>query len=237
MKVLIVEDEYTIALNTQLQLEDGGHSVTGIADNYDEIIEILQEDTPDIILMDINLGSDESGIDIARKLKKIIQVPVIFLSAYSDDQTVQQALKQRPFGYLVKPYKKEDLLIALQVARIKWLEENTTIEEFEKEEEVDYIFFPNGREIIKLYFNEILFLQAMDNYTVIRTEKEKIVVLGYLSAVEEKINHADLVQSHRSYYVNKAKIKSIKSNTIFIEDFEIPIGRSYKQKIINSLQI
>lgn len=236
MKILIVEDEFTIALNTEMMLKENGHSVIGITDNLTDVLSLIVEEIPDVILMDINLGEGDSGIDIARKLKKIIQVPIIFLSAYSDTKTVTEALGERPFGYLVKPYKKEDLLIAIQVAKTNWLASVETVQDFQKDDSSsEYIFIQDGSKVIKLHLEDLLFLQAMDNYTIVQTSKEKIIVSSYLSVIAEKFNLPFLVQNHRSYYVNINNINYIDGNMIHIANFKIPISRSFRQNFIDRL--
>lgn len=237
MKLLIVEDEFAIAMNTELQLKTKGYEVIGIANDFNSIISIITEDTPDLILMDINLGDGGNGIDIARKLKKFFHVPVVFLSAYSDNQTVSDALETEPFGYLVKPYKIEDLDIAIKIARNNWiqkLEDTAQLHEHKKDE---FIFLQSGSKVVKTRYEEILFLQALDNYTIIQTKNNKIIVSDYLSGITKKINHPSLLQTHRSYYVNKENIDSVNGNTVYIGNFEIPISRSNRQDFLDRLKL
>ena len=235
--MLIVEDEFAIAMNTELQLKTKGYEVIGIANDFNSIISIITEDTPDLILMDINLGDGGNGIDIARKLKKFFHVPVVFLSAYSDNQTVSDALETEPFGYLVKPYKIEDLDIAIKIARNNWiqkLEDTAQLHEHKKDE---FIFLQSGSKVVKTRYEEILFLQALDNYTIIQTKNNKIIVSDYLSGITKKINHPSLLQTHRSYYVNKENIDSVNGNTVYIGNFEIPISRSNRQDFLDRLKL
>lgn len=237
MKLLIVEDEFAIAMNTELQLKTKGYEVIGIANDFNSIISIITEDTPDLILMDINLGDGGNGIDIARKLKKFFHVPVVFLSAYSDNQTVSDVLETEPFGYLVKPYKIEDLDIAIKIARNNWiqkLEDTAQLHEHKKDE---FIFLQSGSKVVKTRYEEILFLQALDNYTIIQTKNNKIIVSDYLSGITKKINHPSLLQTHRSYYVNKENIDSVNGNTVYIGNFEIPISRSNRQDFLDRLKL
>lgn len=237
MKIIIVEDEFAIAMDTEMKLNAAGHSVIGIAQDFTSLMELIAEETPDIILMDINLGEGGNGIDIAKKLKKIVQVPVVFLSAYSNPEVVSEALEAEPFGYLVKPYKVEDLLLTIQVARSQWLSK-LNLSEIKKDEVFrDSFYVQSGSKLIKIENSEVLFLQALDNYSIIQTTKNKIVVSSYLSQLAEKFNSPDFFQVHRSYVVNLRNIESIDGNTIYTGKFEIPVSRSNKAGLMSKLNL
>jgi DNA-binding LytR/AlgR family response regulator len=237
MKVIIVEDEYTIALDTEMKLSVQGFQVLGIATDFASLMELIAEDTPDIILMDINLGEGGNGIEIAKKLKKIISVPIVFLSAYSNPEVVSAALETEPFGYLVKPYKIEDLVITMQLAKTQWLSK-LAVNEFKADSETaDSVYVQSGSKLVKIDLAEILFLQALDNYSIIQTEKNKIVVSLYLSQLAEKFPSGQFYQIHRSYVVNLKNIQSIDGNTVHIGKFEIPVSRSNKADFLSKLKL
>lgn len=237
MKLLIVEDEFAIAMNTELQLKSKGYEVIGIASDFNSIISILTEEIPDLILMDINLGDGGNGIEISQKLKKIIHVPIVFLSAYSDAKTVNDALETEPYGYLVKPYKIEDLDIAIKIAHNKWIQKFEDTAQLQEHKKDEFIFLQSGSKVIKTRYEEIMFLQALDNYTIIQTKNNKIIVSDYLSVITKKINYSSLMQTHRSYYVNKENIDSVNGNTVYIGNFEIPISRSNRQGFLDKLNL
>lgn len=239
MKVIIVEDEYPIALDTELKLGNEGFHVLGIARDFASLMEIIAEETPDIILMDINLGPGGDGIEIARKLRKILYVPIVFLSAYSNPEVVAAALETEPFGYLVKPYKLEDLVIAIRLARSQWLARMAVSEIKSQEDDAsnEYVYVQSGTKLVKLDVREILFLQALDNYAIIQTATQKIVVNSYLSQLAEKFSGQDFFQVHRSYVVNMKRIDSIDGNTIYTGKFEIPVSRSNKAEFMSKLKL
>lgn len=238
MKVIIVEDEYTIALDTEMKLTAQGFGVLGIASDFASLMEIIAEETPDIILMDINLGEGGSGIEIAKKLRKIVYVPIVFLSAYGNPEVVTAALETEPFGYLVKPYKIEDLVISMRLARSQWLSK-IAVNELKTSSESDdsSIYVQSGTKLVKIELHEILFLQALDNYSIIQTEKNKVVVSSYLSQLAEKFSKNQFFQIHRSYVVNMKNIDSIDGNTVHIGKFEIPVSRSNKADFLSRLKL
>lgn len=114
-KVLIVEDEFIVANNLRQLLQRFGYEVSGIAASAEEADDILQKNRPDIALLDIRLPGERSGIDIARKLKAE-NIAFIYLSANSNQKVLEEAKTTEPYGFLVKPFRKKDLLVMLDIA-------------------------------------------------------------------------------------------------------------------------
>jgi two-component system response regulator LytT len=238
LKIIIVEDEYPIALDTEVKLISKGYFVIGIAKDFVSLMELMAEDIPDVILLDINLGEGISGIDIAIKLKKIVSVPFVFLSAYSSTEIVRAALDTEPFGYLVKPYKIEDLTIAIELARSQWLAKLQVSQIALAQHDHDVVFVQSGVKLIRIEVGEILFLQALDNYAIIQTVKNKIVVNSYLSQLADNFKfNKNFFPVHRSYVINLAKINSIEGNVAYIDKFEIPISRGNKADLVAQLKL
>lgn len=118
-KILIVEDETIVALDTKSTLIKLGYEVTDIVTNYDEAITSFLDKKPDIILMDIFLHNSLSGIEVSKKINEISNTPIIYMSAYCDDEILSQAAKTEPFGYLVKPFNRNDLKSILNMVSYK----------------------------------------------------------------------------------------------------------------------
>ena len=118
-KVLIVEDDPMLALDLRYEVELLGYEVVGLAESADEALIASEENKPDLALMDINIAGSMDGIQTARMLYAADRVPVIFLTSASDDATVSRAAKERLYGYLVKPFKRNELKAAMHVAMQK----------------------------------------------------------------------------------------------------------------------
>ncbi|HOX33343.1 MAG TPA: response regulator, partial [Spirochaetales bacterium] len=108
-RILIVEDEKIIALDLQRRLERFGYSVVGMASDGMEAVALAKERAPDIILMDIMLAGGMDGIEAAGQIRDRYGVPVIFLTAYTDEKTLERAKEVEPFGYILKPFKEREL--------------------------------------------------------------------------------------------------------------------------------
>jgi diguanylate cyclase (GGDEF)-like protein/PAS domain S-box-containing protein len=114
--LLVVEDEAVVAMDLDGQLHDMGYRVCACVDNGREAIARARADRPDLILMDIVLKGDMDGIAAATVIGKELHIPVVFLTAYSDSQTVARAADAWPYGYLTKPFQARELRAGIEVA-------------------------------------------------------------------------------------------------------------------------
>ncbi|MCB1176852.1 MAG: PAS domain S-box protein [Leptospiraceae bacterium] len=114
--ILIVEDEALVGIDLRNQLQKFGYVVQGVVGSGNEAIQFVNDKTPEIVLMDINLHGDLTGIQTAKHLMDEHQIPVIYLTAYSDEHTIEEALNSNPFGYLLKPYVPKEIHTTIQTA-------------------------------------------------------------------------------------------------------------------------
>ncbi|MCC5630292.1 hybrid sensor histidine kinase/response regulator [Nostoc sphaeroides] len=116
VRILVVEDEYILAINLQESLESLGYSVLGIADTAEEAIAKASELRPNLVLMDIRLRGEMDGIQAAEQIWRNLQIPAIYVTGHSDKSTVERATLTSPFGYILKPIKEQELYVAIQTA-------------------------------------------------------------------------------------------------------------------------
>ncbi|WP_314441323.1 two-component system response regulator [Massilia timonae] len=114
--LLVVEDEAVVAMDIAGQLRDMGYRVCGCVDNGRDAIARARADRPDLVLMDVVLKGDMDGIAAAAAIGAELQIPILFLTAYSDDQTVDRAAGAMPYGYLTKPFQGRELRAVIEVA-------------------------------------------------------------------------------------------------------------------------
>jgi DNA-binding response OmpR family regulator len=117
LNVLIVEDEPLIALFIKNIVLSMNEYIAGICYNSDDAIEIINEMQPDLIFMDINIQGPLDGINVLRAAQVSYEPTVFFISAYSDKETINDALSLNPYHYLIKPLKEQDIEIAIMLAR------------------------------------------------------------------------------------------------------------------------
>jgi PAS domain S-box-containing protein len=118
-KILVVEDEFVTGADIQSSLSELGYSVLPVVDTGEAAIRVAGQDSPDVILMDITLRGDLNGIDAAHRIWTQYRIPVIFLTAHSDDPTFERALKSEPFGYIIKPFEVLNLRKTIEMALYK----------------------------------------------------------------------------------------------------------------------
>ena len=116
IKILIVEDEVIVALDIKNEVLDLGYAVTATAKNYTQALSSVQSNMPDLILMDISLRNSKDGIETAIAILKIKKIPIIYLTAYCDDEMIQRASTTNPVGYLSKPFNPDNLRVILTLA-------------------------------------------------------------------------------------------------------------------------
>ena len=115
-KILIVEDEQIVAVDIERVLQRLGYRVAGTACSAEEACRLAAESAPDLVLMDVRIDGPLDGIDAARQIHRTSDVPVVFLTAFTDDETLERAKDIEPYGYLVKPFNERDLQATIEVA-------------------------------------------------------------------------------------------------------------------------
>lgn len=118
-KILIVEDEVVTATDLKMSLEELRYIVTAIAPSGEKAIKKVEEDMPDLILMDILLKGEMDGVETAGIIHSRFDLPIIFLTAHSDESVLEKAKMTEPFGYIIKPYQVRELHSAIEVALYK----------------------------------------------------------------------------------------------------------------------
>lgn len=116
IKILIIEDEKIVALDLKRRLTKLGYHVTGMAANGQKALTLVNQDLPNIVLMDIHIQGSMDGIELAGILQRTHSIPIIYLTAYSEAQTVTRAKATKPYGYLLKPFSDRELNIIIQVS-------------------------------------------------------------------------------------------------------------------------
>ena len=118
-RILVVEDSRIVARDIRQQLDRIGHEVTGSAASGEEAVRLAEETRPDLVLMDIRLETKMDGIEAAARIRVTCRIPVVFLTAYADDETVSRAGQAEPFGYLLKPFDDVQLRTTIEMALYK----------------------------------------------------------------------------------------------------------------------
>ncbi len=223
-KILIVEDEILIADNLKHFLNKNGHDVIGMAISYDEAIEIYKEEEPDIVLLDIRINGNKTGIDIAHFIRNQENpVPFIFLTSQIDIENINEVKKTLPAGYLSKPVQKESLFASLEIAMHQHLKGN---------ENVKTIPLYDGNTNHMIPIDKILYIESEHVYVKVYIENRNYLIQR--SSMKELLTYLpenQFLQTHRSFAVNTEKISHWDFENIYINDKIIPISRSRRKEV------
>lgn len=249
-KVLIVEDESIVAMDIQQSVKKLGYEVMGVASTGKKALEFLSEKVvPDVILMDIMIKGDMTGIDIAEHVKQNHNIPVIFLTAYADDKTIEKVKETEPYGYILKPFKEVDLKTSIEMAIHKHAVDLKKVKDLEAYSNIilnggsdkPYIFIKNKSRFIKTKIEDLFFVEALKDYVIFHTDSEKYTLHCTMKEIESKLPKNKFARVHRSYIVNMDKVKVIEyvNAIIKLEDLnkELPLGASYKQGLFKKLNL
>lgn len=229
-KVGIVEDEIIIADSIRSVLKSMAYDVPEPCGDYKEAIAMLHTEQPDLVLLDINLaGSEQDGIAVARYIRDNMQLPIIFLTANSDAGTLARAKTVTPNAFLVKPFQREDLYAAIEIAM------HNFYTAAQGKQSRSYIFIKEGTQFHKVSFDDILYLESDHVYVNVYTAQRKYLVRTslqqYLSELDENI----FLRIHRGYVVNKYKIDSVAPAQLSIGGKTLPISKTYREELLKRL--
>ncbi|HQF28334.1 MAG TPA: response regulator [Bacteroidia bacterium] len=369
-RILVVEDESIVAKDIQKTLEKLGYEVPATASSAASAYEKLEQIEPDLVFLDIKLKGEEDGIHIAGHIKEKYNIPVIFLTSYVDQETLDRAKVTEPYGYIVKPFNESDLKTTVEMAlfkfsrdrevraseqrlanalgkveeaiivtdtegRITYLNEKAgnllgygvasaigldvfqllaiemeggnglrkeqLYDAMKKDEAIELeecfvivkrdnssvassfsassvhdeknqylgaalvigdkqagaerpvanaelqmsfldnqviqnsFFVKKGSMLVKVYLDNIQWIQAMDNYVIIQTTADQFVIHSTMKDIENKLPTSRFLRVHRSYIIPIEKINVLDENTVLIGDKTIPIGKSYKEAFMARL--
>ncbi len=237
IKILVVEDEMIIGAKVSMFLSELGYEVTGILPRAEEALLQLEENRPDIALLDINLKGSMDGIALAQVLHNEHHIPVVFLTANSDDATFQRAKAAKPYAFLAKPFKKLDLQRALELT-ISLLANQTQKEHPESKpgEETPYIlsdriFVRNKEKMIKILFDTILYVEAERNYCRIVTKTKDYLLTMPMKTLEDKLP-ASFQRIHRSHIVNLAQVDEVDESHVIVGQKALPLSKSMREEFL-----
>ncbi len=238
LRILIVEDEMLIAANISIQLESLGYEIMGIIPRGQEAINTAKSDKPDLVLMDINLKGEIDGIEAAIQMQVEGPVPIIYLSANSDDLHFKRAKATNPHAFLSKPFKKLDLKNAVELAFDRILEEKNNIKpENNKLVLEDRIFVKQNDIMCKILIQDIQYLEADRNYCQVFTKEKNFLLVNTLKNMEDKLPADTFQRIHRSYIVNINQVDEFNHNHLTIGNKILPLSKDLRAELMARLKL
>lgn len=194
-----------------------------------EAFSIINSKTIDLIFLDINMP-EIGGLSFAQSINNNIKI--IFTTAYREYAI--NGFDLQAVDYLLKPISFERLLQAVN----KYRNENTNVatqSSFEiTQDKNDYFFVRAERKMVKITFSDIVYIESLSDYIKIQLIDKTVVTRETISSIEAKLPQNEFIRTHRSFIVSKQKIDSYTNEYVEIENKQIPISRSYKNKVLDS---
>lgn len=229
LNILVVEDEYITQKTISVLLSEMGYNVIGTAMNANEAIEILNENKVEFALLDITIQGEKDGIWLANYIKENHTIPHVFLTAYSDDVTIKNAIATNPCGYLIKPFQKAELFSSIEIALLNFNKQNSATKA-----ECDFIYIKHNEVFEKVILESIVYIESQKNYLLIITEEKEY---RYRCTITEFITKLpnNFIKTHKGFIVNTSKINGFNSNFITLGNLKIPISKTHKGDVLQLL--
>mgnify|MGYP003870372003 FL=1 len=209
IRILIVEDNVIIADDMQSMLEEIGYEIVDNVIVYEQAEEVLKTKEVDLVLIDIILASDKTGIDLGKHIRENYDIPFIFVTSNSDRATVENAKTVKPNGYLVKPFEQQDLYTSIEIALANFIygSGGDKSEAAMSEEDVpmsnsvlkDSIFVKKQHLYYRIQFGDIQFIKADNVYLEVNTVDKKFLVRSPLKDYLEKLPKTKFVDGPKQW--------------------------------------
>jgi DNA-binding LytR/AlgR family response regulator len=231
---LLVDDEpLALEIIASYLAKVSGFSVVAKCKNALEAFEVLQKEKIDLMFLDIQMPQ-LNGIEFVKTLKK--PPKIIFTTAYRDYaiegfelDAVDYLLKPISFGRLMKAVnkiqRKPEIEPVNSVETIPIISSNTE----------PFLYIKMDKRILKVYLDKIIYIESQKDYVRIVTQEKEVITKQKISYLEERLPKDKFLRIHRSYIVPTNRITAFSSSNVEIDDLELPIGRSYKQFVIDAL--
>lgn len=242
VRILVVEDEMLIAAKVAMFLEELGYEVAAILPRAEDALIHVAAETPDLALVDVQLLGEMDGVELAKKLNSSHQLPVIFLTANTDDATFERAKSANPYAFLQKPFRKTELrrTIALALQRLESESNETHVEPATADENESYvmhdrIFVRYNDKMVKLLFDDILHVAAERSYCRIVTTGKEYLLTMPMKRLEDKLPASTFQRIHRSHIVNIQRVDEVSDGMVRIAGERLPLSPTMRGEFMKRL--
>lgn len=215
-KVLIVEDEVLISEHLKRIVQNAGYWPLEICGDYDEAMSLLKNETPDLAFLDIRMNGVDEGVEVAKHLRSL-GIPFVFITSFSDKETLQNAVNQQPLGYVLKPFTKEEIHRHLKV--------------LEQEVTGNFITLGSVNNKERIPIQDIKWLKSDNVYVELQCTDKLRVHRAKLNDVHDLLPQQQFVRCSQSYVVNLTQVTSLSSDVVFLKDQQITLAKKYKKSV------
>jgi len=240
IRILILED-HDLEAQLLVSMLSNDYAIVGPAKNYSEALDLIQKEQPDLALLDIYIENEPQGIDLANEINKNYPMPIIFLTSAGDRKTFKKAMVSKPYAYLMKPLKPNEIQFTIELALEKYADDpgQMTTKENSALKVNDNLFIKIGNLLTKISIRDIFYIESDDKYCMVFTEDRKFLVQRSLKNFSETLPEVFL-RIHRKYLINRNYITSIHPNdyTLTLNNNKVlPVSQRYRKTLLELINI
>jgi len=242
--ILVVEDNLVVSDSIKRMLSTLTYELTEVVVDFESAVVALATKPIDLVLIDIVLATDKTGIDLGSHIRSTYDIPFIFITSNSDKVTVSEAKLVKPNGYLVKPFQKQDLFTAIEIALFNFQDHESRNElkasktVYKKLPEgilTDSIFIKKQHIYRRIAFNDIQYIKSDNVYLEVYTTTQCFLVRSTLKDYLNKLPPQTFHRAHKSYIVNINHIEALNTRDVVVAEKTIPISKDFKDYLIRSM--
>ena len=246
IRIFIIEDDFIQFNKLEMLLEGMGYELAGHADHGDEALNLIAATNPDLLLVDIEIKGNKTGIEVVERQNQRDPIPVIFTTSFKDKETIDKAKQTEPYAYLIKPFEKETLQAAIELALFRFrkspdiLRQNLENSGWDEDQLVKGSFFLKSSGMLtKVMLADIRYVEVKDKNCLVGVENEVLTMRIPLHKMEEKLPFKTFIRVHRSFIINSQHIDQvdITNHQVIMGDYRIPVGRAYRESLLNNLDM
>ena len=241
--ILLIEDEAVLALDLQAMLQAEGYQVVGVASSGPRALELATQHPVDLVLCDIRLQGPWDGIETATRLLAQRPVPLIYLTALTDEATLTRALATTPAAYLPKPVTLPSLRTAMALALHTFAQRRPPAEAEAAPapdaltrdtilQLADHVFIKDQQQFVRIPLADILLLEADNTYTTLHTPQRKYALRLSLGTVLDRLHYPSLVRVHRSFALNIQQVERFSDTEAVVAGVAVPLGRQHREAFL-----
>jgi two-component system, LytTR family, response regulator LytT len=233
-RILIAEDVHNVTIDLKHILEGMGYTVQKFAGTGEAVIKSIEEDAPDLVLMDTLLNGELAGIETATMVYDLYKIPVVFLTGEVPEDFIREMVVSEAYGVVIKPFRPETLRLAIELALNKHRSPGKAVMPYEGS-----IFVRTEYRHQRIDPDQILYVEAMKDYVDIHLVNGTVTTHTTIKGIENLLPEEDFVRIHRSYIVRIDKIHSIRYPDLIVEGKMkvLPIGGFYKKNLFSRLTL
>ncbi len=241
-RILIVEDDISIAENIQEILELLGYVNIDIANSANQCIKMIKKFRPDLVFMDIKLKGDKDGIELGEIIKQMVDAPLVFVTSYSDPTIIERAKRISPAGFIVKPFNTNDIHAIVEIVlynqRTKPSGESTVVKSSSDSPYLvtDAVFIKADNAFERVQYDEIYYVEANGNMVSIFTKNRDYSIRKSMKEIEDILPSQFFLRVQKSFIVHLGQIESFNTKEITLKrGAVVQVGRQYYNSFLSKL--